>query len=365
MAIDPRIPMMGEATPFESPFETQRNALALRQAQTQMQEAGEDRMLEMLRKGREVLASSYDEPSYQRGLQTLQRLGIPTNDMPPTFDPKYVESESRALLTAEQQHRQQLFQHEGDIFGVNPFTGQVNELRRGVQAPPKPVEPVVPKPMSDYERESLRLREMEIRQRGSKPPPAIKQSEGAKIADRERAKAEAKRPQATAAYNTATNEIDRLIEDLTTLKNDPGVEGITGLVYGRTPGVTAQARRAEALFDKVMAKGQFRALQDLRNASPTGGALGQITDKENAALRASFGALDRKQATADFKANIDKVISDLQFSRSNIAGAFNDTYGESAGAPAAGSSTPVAGAGGLSPEEQAELEELRKRFGRK
>lgn len=144
MAIDPRIPMMGEATPFESPFETQRNALALRQAQTQMQEAGEDRMLEMLRKGREVLASSYDEPSYQRGLQTLQRLGIPTNDMPRNFDANYVASEGKALLTFQQRlemQRRQLFQQDNRLLAASPYTGEVEMIYEGPQAPPKPVEP--------------------------------------------------------------------------------------------------------------------------------------------------------------------------------------------------------------------------------
>lgn len=335
MAIDPRIPMMGEATPFESPFETQSNALALKQAQMATQAAGEDRMLTMLRKGREVLASSYDEPSYQRGLQTLQRLGIPTDDMPKAFDPRYVEQEGRALLDYEQRHKQQLFQDGGDIFGVNPYTGSVNMLRQGPQAPPPaPPAPPTPKPMSEYERESLRLREKELGLRGAKAAATPKVSEGEKVSQRERAKAEAKRPQATQAFRTATREIDNLIADLRTLKADPGVNGITGFVAGRTPGILAASRRAEAMYEKIMAKGQFRALQDLRNASPTGGALGSITDRENEALRASFGALDRKQDAKDFINNIDKVIGDLEYSRGNISSAFADTYGapESAGA---------------------------------
>lgn len=348
MAIDPRIPMMGEATPYESPFETQTNALALQQQRGAGQMADAKRALDMFKMGRQVLASSVDESTYQRGLAALRQAGIPTDDMPPNFDPEYVRSEGMALLDAEDRYKQQLFQQDNRLLSASPYTGDVDVIYEG---PPKA--PAAPAPMSDYQRRMLELREQELELRGRQPAkaaPVVKQSEGAKVNERERAKADAKYPQASSAYRTAVKDIDTLKADLLTLKQDPGLAGITGLISGRTPGILGESRRAEALFDKIMAKGQFRALQELRNASPTGGALGQITDKENAALRASFGALDRKQDTKDFIANIDKVLADLDFSRNNIEQAYNDTYSyreEGGAAPAAApAAAPSAAAGG-------------------
>lgn len=162
MAIDPRIPMMGEATPFQSPFETQRNALALRQAQTEMAGAETKRALDMFRMGRQVLASAHDEGSYQRGREALRRAGIPVDDMPPNYDPEYVRSEGMALLDAEERYKQQLFQDGGDIFGVSPYTGQVNMLRQGP--------PPAPAALTPYQAEQLRLQQERLdleRQRGA------------------------------------------------------------------------------------------------------------------------------------------------------------------------------------------------------
>lgn len=369
MAIDPRIPMMGEATPFESPFETQRNALALRQAQTQMQEAGEDRMLEMLRKGREVLASSYDEPSYQRGLQTLQRLGIPTNDMPPTFDPRYVENESRALLTAEQQHRQQLFQHDGDVFGVNPFTGQVNELRRGVQAPPpapKPIEPrlselVDPKnPMR-----SLRV-DLNTYQGGSLGDPgvygvsSIREPKAAPVAktsksDAGPAKADQARLEGQDLLETQLGELERnykILENEKAIvrKGGGAVENIgarlgasaVGQFAGGVLGTEAQSARDNIKSARIL------LLQAIKQA--TGMSAQQMNS--NVELQQWL------EAVTDPKRS-------LETNRGIIANIRDFTQKRGAAPAAGGAPAPAAAGQGLTPEEQAELDQLRSRFGRK
>ena len=157
-------------------------------------------------------------------------------------------------------------------------------------------------------------------------------------------KREAVYPKASASYRAANQEIDSLITDLKTLRDHSGLEGITGVIKGRTPGVTPQARAAEALLEKIQSRGQFRTLQEMRMNSPTGGALGNVSDFEGRSLRSSFGALDRRQATEDFQKQIDNTISDLQNSKQNIAQAYEDTYSYKQGnAPAAGAS-PAGGA---------------------
>lgn len=152
---------------------------------------------------------------------------------------------------------------------------------------------------------------------------------------------EAKFPQASAAFRSANNEIDTLIKDLQNLSNHPGLEDITGGIEGRMPSLLPKATAAQALLDKIMARGQFRELQNMRNSSPTGGALGNVSNKENEALRAAFAALDQRQGDADFRAAIRDAISQLEFSKGNIAQAFDETYAYRQGAaPAAPAAAP-------------------------
>jgi hypothetical protein len=146
---------------------------------------------------------------------------------------------------------------------------------------------------------------------------------------------EAKYPQATLALRTFDEKTDELISDLKTLRNHPGLSGITGLIAGRTPAVTGDARNAKAILDKILARGGFQELQNLRNASPTGGALGQVSNTENQFLRQAFGTLDPVQDTKDFKRGVDQVIRELEGSKSRVRDAYDLTYEYRAGREAA------------------------------
>jgi hypothetical protein len=137
---------------------------------------------------------------------------------------------------------------------------------------------------------------------------------------------EAKFPQATSAVKTFEAKTDELEKDLLALKNHPGLASITGIAAGRAPGITANGRAAEALYDKITARGGFKELQDMRAASPTGGALGNVSNQEGAQLRAAFAAIDRKQDAKDVQAAIDTALADLKASKGRVREAYNMTY---------------------------------------
>lgn len=177
-------------------------------------------------------------------------------------------------------------------------------------------------------------------------------------------KREATLPQATSAVQGFESKSDKFIADLKALRDDPGLENITGAIYGRTGSVTREGSRAQALYDKVIAKGGFQALQDLRDASKTGGALGNVSNQEGKQLTASFAAIDRRQNAADVRAAIDQAISDIEGTKTRMREAYDSTYSYKSGTTPA-PTAPVAPAGGaLSPAELAELAALRKRFGK-
>jgi hypothetical protein len=159
---------------------------------------------------------------------------------------------------------------------------------------------------------------------------------------------EAKYPVATQAVNTFEAKTDQLEKDLITLKNHPGLSSITGLVAGRVPAVTKEGREAQALYDKIVARGGFKELQDMRAASPTGGALGNVSNQEGTQLRQSFAAIDRRQDASSVQNAISDAIADLQGSKSRVREAYNMTY-DYKGASAGGGATtppPAPGAGG-------------------
>jgi hypothetical protein len=156
------------------------------------------------------------------------------------------------------------------------------------------------------------------------------------LAPKEIQKREAAYPQATAAVKTVESSTDGLIQNLQALRDHPGLNQITGIAAGRLPAITAEGRAAQALYDQVVAKGGFQVLQDMRNASKTGGALGNISDKEGSQLKSAFAAIDRKQNAGDVRKAIDEAISNAEAVKSRYREAYDMTYDYKAGnAPSA------------------------------
>lgn len=153
-------------------------------------------------------------------------------------------------------------------------------------------------------------------------------------------KREAALPQATSAVRGFEAKSASFVKDLTELRNHPGLSEITGFAAGRLPGITADGRAAQALYDKVVAKGGFQALQDMRDASKTGGALGNVSNQEGKQLTAAFAAIDRKQDVKDVQSAIDTAIGDIEGAKVRMKEAYDMTYAYKAGAPATATNTP-------------------------
>ena len=146
------------------------------------------------------------------------------------------------------------------------------------------------------------------------------------LTPKERQTREAKYPQATSAVKTFENTSDTLVTDLEKLAKHPGLSSITGIAAGRLPGITKEGREAEALFDKIVARGGFQELQTMRQASPTGGALGNVSNQEGAQLRQAFAALDRRQDAPSVRNAITDAIAQIRAAKENIRGAYDLTY---------------------------------------
>jgi hypothetical protein len=170
---------------------------------------------------------------------------------------------------------------------------------------------------------------------------------------------EAVLPQATASVKGFETKSDSFIKDLKALRDDPGLENITGPIFGRTGSVTREGSRAQALYDKIVAKGGFQALQDMRDASKTGGALGNVSNTEGKQLQASAAAIDRRQNAEDVKAALDQLIGDIEVSKARMREAYDSTYSYKSNQPTAATVAPILKPSAVAPNVDALLEKYK------
>lgn len=203
--------------------------------------------------------------------------------------------------------------------------------------PKEPKEPAVQPPIAVVDDATGRVKYVTREEALGKTPAAA--IEG--LTPKERQQREAKFPQATSAVKTFETTSNTLIKDLETLAKHPGLSSITGIAAGRMPGITSAGREAEALFDKIVARGGFQELQNMRQASPTGGALGNVSNQEGAQLRQAFAALDRRQDAASVRKAITDAINQIRTSQQTIKDAYDMTYEYRQGGGAAPAPAPA------------------------
>ena len=149
---------------------------------------------------------------------------------------------------------------------------------------------------------------------------------GVQLSKKEMQVRDAAFPKATVAVKAFDADVDEMIERLTRLRNHPGLDNITGLVYGHTPSATADGRAAEVLYNTIVAKGGFQALNDVRLAAPTGGALGAVSNQEGKQLKEAFSEINRSMDAPDVQAAIDRTIQKLLASKSRVREGYDLTY---------------------------------------
>lgn len=119
-------------------------------------------------------------------------------------------------------------------------------------------------------------------------------------------KAELGRQQGQQSANLVVQDIDRALE----AANNPGLfsnTGFMGALGSMIPG-TPQSDLA-SLLDTIGSNIAFDKLQAMRAASPTGGALGAVTERELALLESTLGSLRQSQSKEQFVENLTRLRS--------------------------------------------------------
>ena len=150
---------------------------------------------------------------------------------------------------------------------------------------------------------------------------------GPNLTPKEIQKREASLPQARQAVSTVSNTMSVIGETVDRLlANKAGLNGITGLIAGRTPGITDAARQAEADIDQLKNLAFIQGITELRNASKTGAGVGNVSNKEGERFENLKASLDRKQSLNDMIAALTRLKNQSEFTRQSLQDAFEETY---------------------------------------
>lgn len=123
-------------------------------------------------------------------------------------------------------------------------------------------------------------------------------------------------------------QVDQLNGLIETASAQGGVwtNGFVGSMLEYIPGTPAY--NLVANLETIRANIGFDKLQEMRDTSPTGGALGQVSDLENRLLQAVWGNLENSQSPEQFEENLRLVQDRVALSWDRIGAAYEKDYGE-------------------------------------
>jgi hypothetical protein len=119
---------------------------------------------------------------------------------------------------------------------------------------------------------------------------------------------------------------------LETIKDSKDLTGYTTAGVGGMANVLpmTEARKLAGNLTTIKANLGFDRLQQMRDMSPTGGALGQVAVQELASLQATVAALDQLQKPSDLKAALEKIEKHYTAWRNTLSeGGYSGDFGGS------------------------------------
>lgn len=111
-------------------------------------------------------------------------------------------------------------------------------------------------------------------------------------------------PYSVERANRTIEQVDRLMEDV-----DGWTVGWGSWLRGIP---TTKSRDFNAELQTLKSNIAFNELTQMREASKTGGALGQVSDREGRLLESALGALDSGQSPENFKQNLTRIKESIQ-----------------------------------------------------
>ena len=122
----------------------------------------------------------------------------------------------------------------------------------------------------------------------------------------------------------------------------PKINGWTTGLGSNLAGIKGSAAHdVQADIDTIRANVGFDRLQQMRDSSPTGGALGQVSEQENKLLQSVMGSLDAGQSSSQLSSNLRGLATQLRAAKAQRERLYNDSFAGAGG----GASSPSRGGG--------------------
>jgi hypothetical protein len=132
-------------------------------------------------------------------------------------------------------------------------------------------------------------------------------------------------PDAQSQFDAALSMIDNRLADIERFRKHPAAMRVIGPLDAFTLN-TGRARGAQAIYDALVGTATLDALQDMREKSVTGGALGNVSDADIRLLRQSIGALGQDQDETDFNDSLRIHENRLRQTRDRLVQRYRENY---------------------------------------
>jgi len=167
-------------------------------------------------------------------------------------------------------------------------------------------------PAQDLEMQKLKIQIADIQERQIERQQKVEENK--KIKDD-------KTKKLVSSIDNAIDETDKAISQA---KNSITSTGVIGALTSKIP--TSPAYNLRKRIDTVKANLGFDQLQKMRDASPTGGALGQVSERELMFLQNTITALDPNMGDDELIANLEKVKKHYNNWRKTVIGELPEGY---------------------------------------
>jgi len=136
------------------------------------------------------------------------------------------------------------------------------------------------------------------------------------------------RPKVESSLSTGEAKTDLLGDQIDKAKSQSSgwTTGIAGALTKGIPGTPAH--NLASTLDTIRGNIGFDKLAEMKANSPTGGALGQVSDFENRLLQTLWGNLEQSQTREQFEENLDLVKQQAEQSWDRVKTAYEQDYGK-------------------------------------
>ncbi len=272
-------------------------------AQIKQQQSGLERMAQT------ALSLKGNPQAYNQYIQQLKSQGV---NVPVQFeDPANAELAARSLLSVKDQLELQLKEREIDL-KRDSSSRNAKGIKVDTKTGVKLVNPFTGEEIRSFEKD-------------------VEGAEARKQRARNQEKIRADRPRATAAAINTLDKADDMIDMAKKLSKHPGLKSATGPIDSRLPTVFSTTATFETDLDTLKTKIFVQAVNEMRELSKTGGALGSVTEREIEKMENSMRNLSTFQDDRELPKKLMQLAKDLENSKRRIRQAYVAQFGDDKG----------------------------------